>query len=70
MFGVSFRLLDKVLAHKTIERSDDSVAKKVTIHGCVLWFYDAGWGAEFRSFAWHSFQLVRVEQLVLCMLVD
>ncbi len=51
MLGISFRLLDKVLTYKTIERFDDSVAKKVTIHGGVLWFDGAGCGAEFQSFA-------------------
>ncbi len=48
---VNFRFLDKVLAYKTVERFDDSVAKKVAIHGSVPRLDDAGSGAEFRSFA-------------------
>jgi hypothetical protein len=50
-FRINFRLLDKVLAYKTVESFDDSVAKEVAIHGGVPWLDDAGSGAEFRSFA-------------------
>ncbi len=66
-FGVNFSSLDKVLAYKTIERLDESVAQYVTV-ACNCRGLDDAWGrAEFRSLAQHSFQLVRGEQRVLCM---
>ncbi len=51
-FGVNFRLLDKVVAYKTVERSDDSIAKKVAIYGGVPWLDDAGCNAGCGASCW------------------
>ena len=66
-FGVNLSSLDKVLAYKTIERLDKSVAKEVAV-GCNRPGFDlVRGGAKFWGLAQHSFQLVRDEQRVLCM---
>ena len=71
-FGVNFSSLDKVLAHKTIERLDDSKAQDIAVARNCLGLDDMRSWAEFRSaqlggLAQHSSQLVRGEQGVLCM---
>ena len=66
-FGVNLSSLDKVLAYKTIEHLDKSVAKEVAV-GCNRPGFDlVRGGAKFWGLAQHSFQLVRDEQRVLCM---
>ncbi len=66
-FGVNLSSLDKVLANKTIERLDESVAKDVTVSCNSPWLDLVRGGAKFWGLAQHSFQLVRDEQRILCM---
>jgi hypothetical protein len=58
-FGVNLSSLDKVLANKTIERLDESVAKDVTVSCNSPWLDLVRGGAKFGVLlAEHSFQLV------------
>ena len=66
-FRVNLSSLDKVLANKTIERLDESVAKDVTVSCNSPWLDLVRGGAKFWGLAQHSFQLVRDEQRILCM---
>ncbi len=66
---MNFGSLDKVLAHKMIQRHDDSEAQDMAVARNCLGLDDMRSWAEFRSLAQHSSQLVIGEQGVLCLLL-
>ena len=64
---MSFCLLDKVIAYKTVERFDETLAEEVAVLGYELWLDNVRSGAEFWGLTEHSSQSIGGKQLMLAM---